>query len=105
MNLIVTEKSHPLVFETLETISHDVGAGAGHDTYAIPEPWCLNLSVYEAWLRLLTPENQETFCIGEESEAKALIQGSMYLQVTHDFLTAFFNDFEAEPIDRNPHPL
>lgn len=95
-DIIVTKESHPSLFEVLETISHDRGAGAGHGNYAIPDTYEKGLDLYEAALKGLTDKEYEAFAIGETDEATAIAERTPELRITHNFLTAFFNDFEED---------
>ncbi len=93
---LVTKDNYPLVFEALETISHDRGAGAGHSNYALPPRWLGRLGKIEQSLTTLTKEERETFAIGEDSEVKAIADRSAALHEAHELLDAFFDDFEGE---------
>lgn len=93
---IVTRESHSRLFEALEIVSHDCGAGAGHPEYAIPEPWASEVDYVEQAMRDLSPEEVETLSIGEHDEARAIASRTPGLMTASDFLEAFFNDFEEE---------
>lgn len=93
---IVTKQSHPILFEALEIISHDRGAGAGHSNYAIPAPFNSSCDDVEMALVTLTTADLEDFSIGEESDMQAIASRSPELQAASKFLNAFFNDFEDE---------
>lgn len=93
-DVFVTPQSHPVLFQALEMISHDRGAGAGHSHYAIPAEHGKHLDEVEDAVKHLTATELETFAIGEGSEAQAIADREPGLGVAHKFLDAFFEDFE-----------
>lgn len=91
---IVTKDSHPKLYEAFEAISHDRGAGAGHETYSVPKEWADKIPVTEAALTTLSTEELESFCIGEQGEADTIAKRSLSLGIAHAMLNSFFEDWE-----------
>jgi hypothetical protein len=88
----ITAKSHPHIFEAFETISHDAGYGAGHETYSVPPEYGPSrLSYYEGVLSLMTSDELQDFCIGGDDSP---IQDDF--PITSMFLNHFFDDWEHE---------
>lgn len=92
--VLVTQQSYPTLFRAFETISHDVGAGAGHTNYSVPPEWVDKLALVEKELSLLSTADLETLLIGEDSEAIAIVARSDNLLIVHKMLNAFFDDWE-----------
>ncbi len=92
---LITPKSHPKIYEVLDTISHDGGGGAGHVAYRLPLGMDMILTNFElmeaeAALCELTDEELQTYAIGEESEMKRIAHSNALLSVLHVNLNAFF---------------
>lgn len=88
----LTEASHPLLFEAMDTITHDSGGGC-HEHYNVPPGWVEALPRMEILLGRLSEEQQQTIAIGECSEQDALVREFDGLGTAHRFLNAFFEDF------------
>lgn len=93
-NFTVLATTYPLLHAAFEAISHDCGAGAGHETYWVPDEWSPHVPDAEAALATLSAEERQTFAIGEHSEVEALANRSTALTMAHRMLNAFFGDFE-----------
>lgn len=89
----ITASSHPAIFECLETISHDMGASAGHASYVVADGWVGKLAIAEDALSGLSKGERETLAIGEIEDAREIYRGSPGLQVSYGLLCAFFNDW------------
>lgn len=95
----ITSATHPLLFEAMDTITHDGGGGC-HKHYNLPPDWVGALDRMEKLLGRLSQEQREVIAIGECSEQEQLVHEFEGLEVTHLFLNAFFEDFiESEGID------
>lgn len=100
-DVVVTAKSHPLLFFGFETISHGSGGKAGHDSYTVPEPWSLRVDQYETDLFLagfvcnLSDEKYQTFLIGEDSESEAICEAHGLQEVDAMFNTMFEEDWRT----------
>lgn len=94
----VNKGSHPRVHEALECISHDSGFGAGHAVYAVPERWARALPHVERSLANISEDDQETLCIGEETEASEIAERHEGLMLAHVMLNAFFDDWDESSI-------
>lgn len=92
---VVTAASHPKLHATLEDISHDCGAGAGHESYSVPPEWAGGLANYEQALAGLTDEQRQEFAIGDQAENDRMCQLSPALKRTGAMLCAFFNDWNS----------
>ena len=90
--MTVTAQSHPALFRAFELISHDRGTQAGHTSYEVPVPYDDYVAWVNSQLRQLSPEELETFAIGEETEALALASAKGF-RTSHTFLNAFFNEW------------
>lgn len=90
----VTARSHPKVYQALDLISHDQGAGAGHDTYAVPIEYEDKLPAIESALGTIHPTQFQTFCIGDEAVQKRIAATCPELSDASNFLDAFFEDFD-----------
>lgn len=99
---IITKVSHPALFECLETISHDNGAGAGHSEYAIPDEWdrwcAAFLPAVELALAALSEDERQNLSIGELSDMSDIAYRSSDLWMAHSFFSAFFNDFDPSAV-------
>lgn len=91
---IVTKDSHLKLYEAFEAISHDRGAGAGHETYSVPKEWADKINAASAALATLSPEEFETFCIGEQREADKIAKRNGDLFAAHALLNSFFEDWD-----------
>lgn len=95
----VTAVSHPSLFEAFETISHDSGGKAGWHSYFVPHAWRPKVAAADAALSTLSPDEMQTFCIGEQTESGAIAARSPELKAAHDLLNAFFDNPDW------PHPF
>ena len=104
-DVLVTAADRPVIHELLETVSHDVGFSAGHETYSIPIAWAGYLDErHEAAVAELSEEERQTLAIGEETEMLAIATRSGLLSRISHFLSAFHSDFDDEdykPEDMN----
>lgn len=102
----VTAAAFPSLHRAFESISHDSGAGCGYESYPVPARHHMQIGAIEAALAALGPEDMETFCIGEQSEAEAIRQrdgGSLALDWAAQLLVEFFEGFlEDRPADGAP---
>jgi len=104
--LAVTKADHPLFFELCLTLLHDNGALNREETahwqepmtFYVPDPdppWHPTLSftaVHAEWvLRQLTPEERETFAIGEESAQRQQAGRHLYLGLLSRALDTWFD--------------
>lgn len=87
--MIIVRSDAPTLFDCLEAISHDAGAGAGHSNYTLPDEVAEDLQSYEAALAALTPEQRTTFSIGDYDDAR-IIANSPILQKLDKILEEFF---------------
>ncbi|MFI5222640.1 MAG: hypothetical protein ACHQX3_00095 [Nitrospirales bacterium] len=60
--------------------------------YPVHEPWDTVVSEIEAALALLSPEELETFAVGEENDMMAVIGEKYDLVSAHLFLNEFFEE-------------
>jgi hypothetical protein len=99
--IAVKPTNFPTIYEAFETISHDYGGGCGHSYYLVPT--CIERQIdlhdIEGALRELSPEQLETFCIGETRDMEAIKNSSAELPNAYWFLKAFFNYWETDVID------
>lgn len=91
--VLVTEASHPTLFECFETISHDCGSGAGHTNYSVPPEWAPHLQNLEEAIKPLSAEEVQTFCIGCETEVAVIAARSEILTTAGKMLTCFWADW------------
>lgn len=93
----VTAATHPALFEVFETISHDGGGSAGHDSYSVPAGMEECAARADAFLARLSPEQRQDAAIGEESEAEeamaAHAQSVEEWSEVSNFLNLFFDDW------------
>ena len=90
----VTERSHPTLWSTLMAVAYDSGAynrlNPQPESVDLDfEPGVLQIVDFELWQ--LSPEDRDTFAIGEQSEMEAISQRSSGLKMAHEVLTSFFN--------------
>jgi len=95
----VTPESHPTIYKALDMISHDMGHGAGWTSYPIPDSWWKHIAAIEAALLTLSPDDFETFCIGDD---KAMLE--IANRSTHLYLSSMMFDAFASEVDYWPHP-
>lgn len=88
----ITSATYPLLFEAIDTITHDSGGGC-HKHYNIPPGWVEALDRMEMVIGRLSTEQREVIAIGEGSEQEHLVEECEGLQTVHYFLCAFFDDF------------
>jgi hypothetical protein len=85
----ITKTTHPCLFAAMEHIT-----GANQESYVILEPWDTVAADIEVALTQLTPEELETFAIGEETEMMAVIGEKYDLTTAHVFLNEFFEGLD-----------
>lgn len=95
--LVITAATHPALHSAFEKISHDAGFGAGHETYSVPEDYVALARIADTALATLTPEELETFSIGDQDEMEVISQRSPELRATNGLLHSFFCDWDADP--------
>lgn len=96
-DVAVTAATFPRLHDAFETISHDSGGSAGHDSYFVPAAWAAWLPSIEKTLAGMDPtERDEGFVMGEGSEVEALVHRRPELAPAHRLLNAFFDDFHGE---------
>lgn len=96
-DLVVTEATYPALFDAFETISHDNGWGAGHESYVVPAHWIGYVEDAEKQLSSMDPEwRQWNFVLGEAGELETLLRQRPELNPTHELLNDFFDDWEPE---------
>jgi N6-adenosine-specific RNA methylase IME4 len=93
--LTITAQSHPRLHEALTIVSHDSGSGASRGAYGIPPEWVDRVASIEAALAPLSKDELETFCIGEEGEAREIAERSDDLRAASGLLAAFFDGWRA----------
>jgi hypothetical protein len=71
---LVRPDTYRHIYEVLNDISHDGGAGAGHDHYAIDAKWEPRCADWDFKLSFMTREQRQTFAIGEQSEGRELAE-------------------------------
>lgn len=95
----VTAASHPVLFEVFETISHDGGGSAGHDSYSVPASLEANAARAEVFLGRLTAEERQIVAAGDQDEAAKIMtarntsEGDR--QEVDALLNAFFEDWHG----------
>lgn len=95
----VTETSHPALYNALDKISHDMGHGAGWTSYPIPDNWWPYVGLFEVALNTLSPEDFQTFCVGDNREMAVIASRSEEL-----LLCAMALDCFAAEVEYWPHP-
>ena len=93
---IVTAANAPLLHACLETISHDRGSGAGHDSYAIPAQWLSAPDIHEAAIGYIDEDDLEDFCIGDVDDMEKMCREDPRLLPLHQFLSHFYDNFEDQ---------
>lgn len=91
----VRADNYPALHETLNSICHDSGMGAGHDVLYLSQEWEHRFAPAEAALAALRAESQEDFedfAIGEYSDAEAIADRSPELTAAHGLLNDFFGE-------------
>lgn len=89
----ITATSHPALFRACEIVSHDAGAQAGWSSHTVPAG---DLATIEAELAELSPDELETFCIGDEDEREDLMVRRPGLVAACELLNDFFDDHLPE---------
>jgi hypothetical protein len=90
----VTANNYPTTFKVFEMISHDMGAGAGHTNYSVPEKWVPYLQDAERFLSKMSNENLENFTIGDQGEVDKITKYDSQALFVSNMLNSFFNDWE-----------
>jgi hypothetical protein len=88
---VVDKKNHPRLFKALEMVSHDMGAQAGHANYGVPLDYESSLRDINTALCLLSDEEFESFCIGEEDEMLVIKEKSQWLEMAHRLLNELYD--------------
>lgn len=90
----------PAIWAAFEIIANDAGAGYQwlEKHREIPPRHAEHVYTYERWLRALSNDDLETFCIGEESDQQRLMSRSGGVAVAA-FLTEFWASWEIEVED------
>lgn len=86
---LVISSEYPILYSVLDTISHDCGAGAGHETYSVARKW--DLPRAEAALSSLTEDERQQFAIGEYEEMLSIAARSEELSYVNSMLESFFD--------------
>ena len=89
---VITASNFPTIFAAFEMISHDGGRQAGHQNYAVPLEYEKNLPVIDHALRMLTEVELNVLCIGEQSEAAAIVD-RYGLRTSDELLQRFSEEF------------
>jgi hypothetical protein len=95
----VTAETHPHLHAALDTVSHDSGGRCNVSDDVPKVRWGAHLDGIEATLKKLFPGQDgvndplQTFCIGEESEAAAVVAAWPELRPAHALLDEFFESY------------
>lgn len=94
----ITEKTHPVIYDSLDAISHDCGGRAGHDFYPLRNEWEAWLPHVEKALSELDTEKRETLTIGCQVEAHDIASSAdtATLLVAHAMFNDFFDNQELD---------
>lgn len=83
---LITKENYPKLFECLETVFNDMGAQAGHSNYSIPMQSKETLTSFNGALAMLSKEEFEIFCIGEEGDVLKICRMSLTLTKLDEFI-------------------
>lgn len=99
----VTRSSHPVLFEALETLSHDSGSGAGRPEYRVP-PWYQSLLPWmDESLAAMKAEVRYAFVLPVNDQVAKVAQAEPGAAIVNAFLGDFLDGFPGRANDWAAH--
>ena len=83
----LTKKNYPNLYAAFEIVSHDVDVSG---PFMIPDQLSKELPAMEEALSNLSPEDLETFCIGEQTDQEAILKRHPALAEVNSLISAHF---------------